>query len=119
MPPETAAARDVSGYANRRGPIDAKIKAARALNTPDGRRDAQDLAKSAIPPPPFNALLLADTGDELAEIAAILPYYDVDRGTAQIIAIATRKISEDSSETTMYGAPARSRSRVPPEVSST
>jgi hypothetical protein len=81
----TAAARDLSGYANRRGPIDAKVKAARALGTPDGRREAQELVKTPIPPPSFNVLLLADTGDALQEIAAILPYYDVDRSAVQIV----------------------------------
>jgi branched-chain amino acid transport system substrate-binding protein len=81
----TAAAREVSGYANRRGPIEARIKAARALGTPDGRRAAQELAKTSIPPPPFNILLLADTGEALQEIAAILPYYDVDRSSVQIV----------------------------------
>lgn len=80
-----AATRDLSGYANRRGPIEAKIKAARALNTSEGRREAQELARSPIPPPPFNALLLADTGEELAEIGALLPYYDIDRGAVQVI----------------------------------
>ena len=54
-------------------------------STPEGRRQAQDLAKSSIPPPSFNTLLLADTGDALAEIAAVLPYYDVDRSAVQII----------------------------------
>jgi hypothetical protein len=81
----TASARDLSDYANRRGPIEAKIKAARALGTADGRREAQELAKTSIPPPTFNILLLADTGDALQEIAAILPYYDVDRSMVQII----------------------------------
>ncbi len=81
----TSAARDVSEYASRRGPIDAKVKAARALGTPEGRREAQDLARTSIPPPSFNVLLLADTGDALQEIAAILPYYDVDRSAVQII----------------------------------
>ena len=81
----TAAARDLSDYANRRGPIDAKVKAARALGTPDGRREAQELVKTPIPPPSFNVLLLADTGDNLQEIAAILPYYDIDRSAVQII----------------------------------
>ncbi len=81
----TAAARDLSDYANRRGPVDAKVKAARALGTADGRREAQELAKTSIPPPSFNVLLLADTGDSLQEIAAILPYYDVDRSSVQII----------------------------------
>ncbi len=81
----TAAARDLSDYANRRGPIDAKIKAARALATPDSRREAQELARTPVPPPPFDVLLLADTGDALPEIAAILPYYDIDRSAVQII----------------------------------
>jgi branched-chain amino acid transport system substrate-binding protein len=81
----TATARDLSDYANRRGPIDAKVKAARALGTADGRREAQELLKTPIPPPSFNVLLLADTGDELQEIAAVLPYYDVDRSVVQII----------------------------------
>jgi branched-chain amino acid transport system substrate-binding protein len=81
----TAAARDLSDYSGRRGPIDAKVKTARALGTADGRRQAQELAKTPIPPPPFNVLLLADTGDALQEIAAILPYYDVDRSAVQIV----------------------------------
>ena len=81
----TSAARDLSDYANRRGPIDAKVKAARALGTPDGRREAQELLKTPIPPPSFNVLLLADTGDNLQEIAAVLPYYDIDRSAVQII----------------------------------
>ncbi len=81
----TVAAKDLSGYATRRGPIDAKVKAARALGTADGRREAQELVKTPIPPPPFNVLLLADTGDALQEIAAVLPYYDIDRSAVQII----------------------------------
>jgi ABC-type branched-subunit amino acid transport system substrate-binding protein len=81
----TTSARGLSDYADRRGPIEAKVKAARALGTPEGRRQAQELAKTPIPPASFNVLLLADTGDALQEIAAILPYYDVDRSTVQIV----------------------------------
>lgn len=81
----TASARDLSDYANRRGPIDAKVKAARALGTADGRREAQELVRTPIPPPSFTVLLLAETGDQLQEVAAILPYYDVDRSMVQII----------------------------------
>jgi branched-chain amino acid transport system substrate-binding protein len=85
MPAINAAARDLSGYASRRGPIDAQIRQARELGTPEGRRQAQELAKSSIAPPSFNTLLLADTGEALAEIAAVLPYYDVDRSQVQIL----------------------------------
>ncbi len=85
MPAINAATRDLSDYAHRRGPIDAQIRAARAEGTPEGRHQAQELAKSAIPPPSFNSLLLADTGEALVEIASLLPYYDVDRSAVQII----------------------------------
>lgn len=77
--------RDLADYANRRGPIEAQIKQARALGTPEGRRQAQDLAKTPIPPPSFTALLLADTGEALAEVASVLPYYDVDRSQVQLL----------------------------------
>jgi hypothetical protein len=81
----TSAARELSDYANRRGPIDARIRAARALGTADGRREAAELARTPVPPPPFDALLLADTGEALQEIAAVLPYYDIDHTLVQII----------------------------------
>ena len=61
------------------------MRAARALGTPEGRRQAQELAKAQVGPPPFNVLLLADTGVALEEIASVLPYYDVFRGQVQII----------------------------------
>jgi hypothetical protein len=81
----TSTARQLADYANRRGPIDAQIKQARALGTPEGRRQAQDLAKTPIPPPNFSALLLADTGEALEEVASMLPYYDVDRSQVQVM----------------------------------
>jgi hypothetical protein len=77
--------RDIADYAHRRGPLDAQIKQARALGTPEGRRQAAELAKTPIPPPAFNALLLADTGEALAEVASMLPYYDVDRSQVRIL----------------------------------
>jgi branched-chain amino acid transport system substrate-binding protein len=79
------AVRDLSGYASRRGPIDAQIRAAREAGTPEGRKQAQELARSSIPPAPFDALLLGDTGESLSEIAAMLPYYDIDRGSVRIL----------------------------------
>jgi hypothetical protein len=85
MPAINAATRDISDYANRRGPIDARIRAARAEGTPESRRQAQDLAKSGVVPPPFSSLLLADSGEALAEIASLLPYYDVNRSAVQVI----------------------------------
>jgi hypothetical protein len=81
----TTATRALSGYASRRGPVDAQIKAARALNTAEGRRHAQELGRTPIPPPAFDTLLLADTREDLQAVAAMLPYFDVDRSAVQII----------------------------------
>lgn len=81
----TSAARELSGYESRRGQIDRKVKALLALRTADARREAQELSRTPIQPPPFDVLLLADTGDDLQEIAAVLPYFDVDRSAVQIV----------------------------------
>ncbi|HVZ09409.1 penicillin-binding protein activator [Rhodopila sp.] len=81
----STATRDLSGYASRRGPIDARIRQAREAGTAEGRKEARELGRSSIPPPSFNVLLLADTGEALSEIASVLPYYDVDRSAVQII----------------------------------
>ena len=77
--------RDLSGYATRRGPIDAKIKEARAKHTAEGRQEAAELAKTPIPPPPFDVLLMADTGEKLAWAASFLGYYDVEAPAVQIV----------------------------------
>jgi branched-chain amino acid transport system substrate-binding protein len=71
----TALVREVSDYADRRGPIDKQIREARDKGD---RKTAAELARQPIPPPPFDALLLADTGEQLAEITSLLAYYDVD-----------------------------------------
>jgi hypothetical protein len=104
----TSAVREMSDYQNRRGSIDAQIKAARELGTAQGRRQAQELAKTPIPPAPFDALLLADTRDELAEIAAVLPYYYVDRPQVQVMGPAIWAFSASGSSAVpgaWYAAP--------------
>ena len=77
--------RSISGYANRRGPVDGQIRTARALGTADGRRQAAQLAKSPIPPPPFDAILLADSGERLSTVASLLPYYDLDPPAVRVL----------------------------------
>jgi ABC-type branched-subunit amino acid transport system substrate-binding protein len=74
--------RQVSDYANRRGPIEKQIREARAKGD---RKTANDLAKQPIPPPPFDAVLLADTGEQLAELSSLLPYYDVDAPAVRLL----------------------------------
>jgi branched-chain amino acid transport system substrate-binding protein len=79
------AVRDVSQYASRRGPVDAQIRAARASRTAEGRRRAAELGRSAIPDAPMDALLLADTGETLAAISSLLPYYDLDPPEVRVL----------------------------------
>jgi ABC-type branched-subunit amino acid transport system substrate-binding protein len=80
------AVRQLANYAARRGPIDAQIRAARALGTAEGRRRAVELQRSArIPPPDFDALLLADGGEQLRAVAALLPFYDIDNPPVRIL----------------------------------
>ncbi len=73
----TPVIREFSDYANRRGPIDAKLREARARHDAEGRKLVSELSRAAVPPPPFDALLLADTGEQLDELASLLSYYDV------------------------------------------
>ncbi len=80
-----ATMREVSDYGSRRGPLDAQIKAARALGTPEGRKRAAELVKQPVPPPPMDALLLSDFGDTLHTLASLLPYYDIDPPAVRVI----------------------------------
>ncbi|MDA8251977.1 MAG: penicillin-binding protein activator [Rhodospirillales bacterium] len=77
--------RELSDYANRRGPIDAQIKQARDRHTAEGRKEAAELARTPIPPPPFDVLLLADSGERLAWAASFLGYYDIDPPAVQVL----------------------------------
>jgi hypothetical protein len=81
----SATLRDLSDYAARRGPIEARRRAALANHTAAGRKEAADLSRESVAPPPFDTLLLAETGDRLAWLATFLPYYDIGANQVQII----------------------------------
>ncbi len=80
-----SAARTVSDYDSRWAPIEQQIRAARDEGTAEGQQKANALEKSVPPPPPFDALLLGATGEALAEMASILPYYFVGPPAVQIM----------------------------------
>ena len=77
--------RALSDYDARWGPVQQQINAARAEGTSAGRRKAQELSRTVLPPPPFDALLLGDTGEALSEMAAVLPYYFVTQPAVQFM----------------------------------
>ena len=80
-----ATVKEISDYAHRRGPIDEKLRAAINKHNAEGRKEAAELRRTEIPPPPFDALLLASTGDNLDVITALLPYYDIDAPLVRVL----------------------------------
>ena len=84
-PAMKAAARILSDYADRRGPIDARIKVLQAEHTAEASAEASRIARQPVPPPPFNALLIAETGAALSDLANLLMFYDVAPGPVLIL----------------------------------
>ena len=81
----TSAVRELSGYTDRRAPLEAELKAARAQRDIDGRRTTPDPAPRDVPPSPFDSVLLADVGDPLAQITALLPYFDLASPAVRVL----------------------------------
>jgi hypothetical protein len=71
------AVRDLAAYGSRVSPLMSQIRAARAEHTAQGRERAAQLSREDVPPPPFDALLLADTGGALSTLAGLLQGYEV------------------------------------------
>ena len=80
-----AATRSLSNYETRRGPVDAQIKELRGEHTAAASAEACRLARQPVPPPPFNALVIAETGPGLEELASLLAYYDVNPGPVLVL----------------------------------
>jgi branched-chain amino acid transport system substrate-binding protein len=104
------ALRSLSDYAGRRGPIDAQIKQLRGSHTVGGRQEAARLERSAIPPAPFTALLVAETGSGLGELASLMPYYDVSPGPVLVLgpglwAVDPGAVSAAGFNGALYAAP--------------
>ena len=73
----TEALKNVSNYEARRGDLAARIKALREDTDPTAHQKAAELAAQPVQPPPFDTLVMAETGEQLAQAAEILPFYDV------------------------------------------
>ncbi len=76
---------ELADYANRRGPLEAQIRALRAARPKGWYQRVQALRRAPIPPPPIDALLLSATGDVLVEIGSLLPYYDLDTTVIRVM----------------------------------
>ena len=85
LPGFTAALKTLSNYAGRRGDLSARMKALRADNDPAAQQQAAELAAQPVPPPPFDALLIGESGGTMVQAAEILPYYDVTSPQVRIL----------------------------------
>ena len=72
----TAALKSASNYESRRGDLTARLKSLREETDPAARAQAAELAAQPVAPPPFDALLVGETGPTLLQISEILGYYD-------------------------------------------
>ncbi len=86
QPALDAALRDVSDYANRRVPPDQPAAGSDAL---PGSPAAPLAEQPLLSPPPFDALLLAESGAALGRVAATLPGYGITPPDVQVIGPAT------------------------------
>ncbi len=77
MPALTVAVQAIGDYATRRGPIDQKIAEAKRHDDRVALKAAIAESHQPLPPLPYNALMLGAAGTPLAEMASLLPYYDV------------------------------------------
>lgn len=86
FPGLNAALRRVADYDSRRGAIEARQRARRA--TPDAPYEpAPDPlpGEDAVPPPPFDALLLGAAGEQLAQAVPLLAAYDIGPRQARLL----------------------------------
>ena len=81
----TAALKTVSNYAARRGDVASRVTALREDTDPAARQQAAELAAQPVAPPPFDALLIGETGPALVQAAEILPYYDAAGPQVRVI----------------------------------
>lgn len=81
----TKTVRSVTDFDTRGAGIEAEIRAARAQDDQAGRIAAAKLERQPIPPPPFDALLVGATGEQLAEIGTLLPYYEATPPQIQLL----------------------------------
>jgi branched-chain amino acid transport system substrate-binding protein len=86
----TEAMRDATGFADRRGAIEARAKAAKELGDETGEEQAKAISAEPVPPPNFDSLLLAEGGTLLQTTAAALtPTYDIHPAEVQVVGPAT------------------------------
>jgi ABC-type branched-subunit amino acid transport system substrate-binding protein len=81
----TTALKTISNYESRRGELESRIKSLRTQTDPDSRQQAAQLAAKPVAPPPFDALLIGESGDTLLQGAEVLSFYDVVQPQVRVL----------------------------------
>lgn len=103
--------RSISDFDARGAGLQAKIRAARDQDDAAGRRLAAKLRSQPVPPPPFDALLIGASGQQLAELQNFLPYYESGPPQVQILGTAlwahdaVAMATHDTLRGALYAAP--------------
>jgi branched-chain amino acid transport system substrate-binding protein len=78
--------RRVAGYDQRAAALEAERARLAQNNDPQAQQKLQALeTRDSIGGPPFDAILLADGGDSLRSVAALLTFFDVDPATTRFL----------------------------------
>ncbi len=83
-----AAMKIVSHYDERRGEMEDRVKRMRESVDPEAQKQAAVLAAQPVRPPPFDALLIGDSGDVLRQDADTVAYYDVTQPQIRVLGTA-------------------------------
>ena len=104
--------RRVAGYDQRSAALEAERARLAANDDPQAKQMLQALeTRDSIGGPPFDAILLADGGDSLRSVAALLTFFDVDPATTRFLGTMRwqadpRVLAEGALQGAWFAAPA-------------
>ena len=85
LPGFTAALKSASNFQSRRGELAGRLKSLREQTDPAARAQADELAAQPVAPPPFDALLIGETGPAVVQVSEILGYYDASSPQVRVM----------------------------------
>ena len=108
----SAVVRRIAGYDQRSAALEAERARLAATDDPQAQQMLQALeTRDSIGGPPFDAILLADGGDSLRSVAALLTFFDVDPATTRFLGTMRwqadpRVLAEGALQGAWFAAPA-------------
>ncbi len=81
----TEALKSISNYESRRGELAARIRALRDQTDPAARAQADELAAKPVERPPFDALLIGESGPTLEAAAGEMAGFDVTQPQVRVL----------------------------------